>query len=88
MNKFNAKFQREFEVQIEADDIQTAEQLARRVLTGFPAGTTKLLSILPEGYTEPVESASGGAVDLTAVRNSGLAKRVRELTDDQPDLVA
>lgn len=54
MKKFTVKFQREFEVEVEADSLETAEQLARQVLLQFPPQTAKLLSILPEGYIEPV----------------------------------
>lgn len=85
MNKFNVKFQRDFEVQIEADTVELAEKLANQVLAQFPKDTCKLLSIIPEGYVEPVESTEGGPIDLADVRNSVLAKRVRDLTDDQPD---
>jgi hypothetical protein len=56
MKKFNVKFQREFEVQVEADSLEIAGQLARQVLAQFPAGSCKLLSIYAEDYVEPTES--------------------------------
>lgn len=48
MKKFTVKIQREFEVGIEAVDLQTAEALARQVLLQFPPGTAKLLSLVAE----------------------------------------
>lgn len=49
MSKFNVKFQRDFEVGIEADDVATADKLARSVLAQFPEGTCKVLSVVAEG---------------------------------------
>lgn len=53
MSKYIAKFQRLFEVEVDTETLESAEQLAKQVLTQFPEGTVKLLSILPEGYVEP-----------------------------------
>lgn len=44
--KFNVKFQREFEIQINASDLAAAEARAHGVLAQFPSETCKLLSIV------------------------------------------
>lgn len=61
MKKYFAKFTREFEVDIEAVDMKTAERIVNAILEQFPKTlsgerTTKLLSIHVEGYVEPAES--------------------------------
>lgn len=61
MKKFFAKFTREFEVDIEAVDMKTAERIVNAILEQFPKTptgerTAKLLSIHVEGYVEPVVS--------------------------------
>lgn len=53
MKKFVVKCMREFEVEIEADTLENAQLIARKFIAQMPGG--KLLSILPEGYVEPVE---------------------------------
>lgn len=71
MKKFSVKFLREFEVDIEAEDTKIAEQLAQQILSQFPAGTVKLLSVIAEGAvviadgepsppTKPWGSPNGG----------------------------
>jgi hypothetical protein len=52
MKKFTVKFLREFEVEIEAENGAHAKNIAERILTQFPAGTCKLLSLVAEDYTE------------------------------------
>jgi hypothetical protein len=46
VTKYGVTFTREFRVEVEADNLETAETLARRVVASFLAGTCKLLSIL------------------------------------------
>jgi hypothetical protein len=52
MRKFTAKYQREFEVEIEAKTTAEADVLARGVLAQFPEGTIKLLSCVADDYIE------------------------------------
>ena len=52
MKKYLVKFQRDFEVEIEADTVGVVQGLARNVLRQFPEGTCKLLSITREGYVD------------------------------------
>lgn len=61
MKKFTVKFVREFEVEVQAEDASAAKLLADRVLTQFPKGTTKLLSLVAEDYVE--SKCAGCAVD-------------------------
>lgn len=61
MKKYFAKITREFDVEIEAADIQNAERIVNAILEQFPKSATgertaKLLSIHVEGYVEPVVS--------------------------------
>lgn len=61
MKKYFAKFTREFEVDIEAVDLKTAERTVNAILGQFPKTltrerSTKLLSIHVEGYVEPTVS--------------------------------
>lgn len=71
MKKYNVTFQREFEVGIEAESTEIAEKLANQVLTQFPKGSCKLLSIIaddavvftsedPEPPTRPWGRPNGG----------------------------
>lgn len=52
MKKFTVKFQREFEVQVEAETPAIAQQLTKQIMAQFPEGTCKLLSIVAEDYIE------------------------------------
>lgn len=46
--KFNVTFSREFEVQIDAEDLQSAEKLAQQRIAQFPADApARLLSVAP-----------------------------------------
>ena len=56
MTKFKVKFLREFEVDIDAESLEIAGQLAQKVLTQFANGTCKLLSIVQEGVVVTQES--------------------------------
>lgn len=61
MKKYFAKFTREFEVDIEAADLKTAERIVNAILEQFPKAangerTAKLLSIHVDGYVVPAES--------------------------------
>lgn len=55
MKKFNVKFLREFEVDVEADSIKIAEKLVESIIKQFKPGSCKLLSIYVEGYVQPEE---------------------------------
>lgn len=57
MKKFNVRFVREFEVQIEADSTDIAQALAAQVLAQFPPNSTKILSIVAEGVDMEVPCA-------------------------------
>jgi hypothetical protein len=46
MPHYGVTFVRDFQVEVEADCLGTAETLARRVITSFPAGSCKLLSVV------------------------------------------
>lgn len=46
MTNYGVTFVREFRVEIEAGNLETAETLARAVIDQFPTGTCKLLSIV------------------------------------------
>lgn len=52
MKKFSVKFLREFEVEIQADNGDSAAQIASSILAQFPKGSCKLLSIVAEDYIE------------------------------------
>ena len=39
---------REFQVEVEADSLETADTLARRIIAQFPTGTCKLLSVVAD----------------------------------------
>jgi hypothetical protein len=52
MKKFTAKFLREFEVVIEADDSATGYQIAEQILAQFPKGSVKLLSVIAEDHED------------------------------------
>lgn len=56
MKNYSVKFAREFEVQVQADTLEVAQVLARRVIAQFPTDSCKLLSIIAEGCE--VESVS------------------------------
>lgn len=45
MKTFNVKMQREFDVEFEATSIHSAEVLAQLILSQFPTGKAKLVSI-------------------------------------------
>ena len=49
--KYNVKFTRVIEGQIEASSLEEAAKAAREHVAQIPGG--KLLSILPEGYVDP-----------------------------------
>jgi hypothetical protein len=55
VKKFNVKFTRTFEVQIEAEDLNAARALSERIVSEFPEGTCKLLSVIREGVTLETE---------------------------------
>lgn len=61
MKKFKVKFSREFEVDVEAESGTIAEAMARSIITQFPPGTCKLLSVIAEGHGEM--ECAGCAVD-------------------------
>ena len=45
--KFGVTFVREFQVEVEAGNLETAEELARRIIAQFPiAAACKLLSVV------------------------------------------
>lgn len=75
MKKFNVKFSREFEVEIEAENTQIAEALTHQVMAQFPPDTCKLLSIIAEGVqietsdkpTPPFGRPNGGGSPGTPV---------------------
>jgi hypothetical protein len=48
MANYGVTFTREFRVEIEADNLETADLLARAVIKQFPPGTCKLLSVVAE----------------------------------------
>jgi hypothetical protein len=82
MKKYTARFQRLFEVEIEANDVKHAETITKQVLAQFPEGTCILLSIYAEGYLEPVETAAAPlspAEQKVALRNADLANNIRAL---------
>ena len=92
MKKFNVKFSREFEVDVEAETTEIAQALARNIIAQFPKGSCKLLSIIAEDYVEPAAAVkvalADQQADKIAQRNAGLAKNVRGLTsmDDLPNV--
>ena len=45
MSKFIAKLSRTFEVDIEADDLKTADALAKKLIKQFPEHTATLLEL-------------------------------------------
>jgi hypothetical protein len=47
--KYNLTFQSEFEVTIEADTLEAAERMARKVVAEFPPNTCKLTSVVAHG---------------------------------------
>lgn len=49
MNKFTAKIQRDFELEVEAEDLKIAAGLVQQIILQFPPGTAKVLWIVPEG---------------------------------------
>jgi hypothetical protein len=49
MKKFIAKYQRDFEVDIEAEDMAHAEALSKNIVSGFSVGTCKMLSLTEQG---------------------------------------
>ncbi len=87
MQTYKVKFSRDFEVDIHAETLPLAGQLAKQVIAQFPAGSCKILSIIPEGYVEPPDAANDATLEER--RNAGLAVKVRRLTDQpEPDRVA
>lgn len=52
MKKFTVKFLRRFEVEIQADNGDSAAQIASSILAQFPKDTCMLLSIIAEDYVE------------------------------------
>lgn len=91
MKKFTVKLQRDFEVEVEAEDIVIADALARQVLAQFPEGTCKLLSIKADDYKEPPEEPDpvpfkprggkpngGGTPGTPVVRNEILVDQIAE----------
>lgn len=59
MKKFNVKFLREFEVDVEADDTAHAELAAQTIIQQFAPGACKLLSIVAEGVAIEVVTKAG-----------------------------
>ena len=62
MKTFKVKYVREFEVDIQADNLAIAEALAKKVVAQFPLGACKMLSITETGtdaeaWLEPKGSA-------------------------------
>lgn len=55
MNKYRIKFQRDFEVDVEAEGIQLAEGIGKAILAQFPKDTCKLLSIEAHGEVAAVQ---------------------------------
>lgn len=49
MSTFLAKFVREFEVGIEAETLEFADIIARRIIAEMPEGTVRLISVAAEG---------------------------------------
>lgn len=85
MKKFTVKFQRDFEAEIEAVDIDIAGTIAHNIVAQFPAGTCKLLSVLPEGYVPPADPEpvrprggppSGGTPGTPVVKQEILADQI------------
>lgn len=48
MKKYTIKFQRDFVVEVGAENLTAVERLSRDLVAGFPADTCKLLSIIAE----------------------------------------
>lgn len=89
MKKFHVKFLREFEVQIEAVDLATANDLAGAIIGQFPEGSCKLLSVVAEGVVavpdgDPPRRSwgkpdpSGGSPGTPVVRVEELVDQVSE----------
>lgn len=88
MANFIAKFKREFEVGIEADTLENADKIARKVVAEIPGGT--LLELKPEGYVEPEEPEAtppkppfgrpngGGSPGTPIVRTEALVDQIAE----------
>ena len=55
MNKYRIKFQRDFEMDVEAEGIQLAEKIGQAILAQFPKDTCKLLSIEAHGEVAAVQ---------------------------------
>lgn len=91
MKKYNVQFLRRFDVEVQADNVGAAQLAVEAILAQFEKDSCKVLSIVPEGYVEPmapssVEAVAGLSKEAKEVleRNGGLAKKVAELTD-QPE---
>lgn len=93
MKKYLVKFQREFEVEVEAVSSVAAQVIVRGILVQFPAGSTKLLSIVEEGHADhecvgcaqdgpikPVDGPSGGNPHKGGTPGAG-TPRVEVLVD-------
>jgi hypothetical protein len=89
MKKYFVVFQRDFEVEVEAESTADAAVLARQIVAQFPAGTCKLLSIKAEDYVEPPEPATppskprgrpngGGTPGTPVVKKEVLADAIAE----------
>jgi hypothetical protein len=79
MGKYHAKFLRLFEVEIEADGIDAAKAAAQRIVSQFPAGTCKPLSVIAHDYVEPPEPPTPKP-DPATKRNEELARKVDTLS--------
>lgn len=89
MKNYYVKFLREFDAEVQADNVQYAQVLARRVIAQFPEGSCRLVSIIAEDYVDPVKKLEPG-VQLTQEaqtildRNTGLASNVHSYIDEEP----
>jgi hypothetical protein len=61
MRKFTVKFNREFEVGIEAENLEVAQALSRQIIANFPPETARVLSIIEEGVDVIVSSPAAQA---------------------------
>jgi hypothetical protein len=89
--KYHCKFHRDFEVDVDAETIDIARQLAEAVAKQFPTGTCRLHSIHVEGYVAPttvVEPLVNLTPEAKAIleRNDGLAANVRKFSPEPPEV--
>lgn len=59
MKKYNVKFVREFEVEVEAVSTGAATAIAERIMAQFAPGSCKLLSVVAEGVEVEVVAELG-----------------------------